>query len=55
VPTRILAVHAGRDRSTIAHACRVVEARRDDAALDAAITALERAVRLFLSAFGEEP
>ncbi len=31
----------GRDRTTAAHACRVVEERRDDPDLDAAMSALE--------------
>lgn len=34
----------GRDRTTAAHACRVIEERRDDPALDAAFRALEEIV-----------
>jgi chromosomal replication initiation ATPase DnaA len=34
----------GRDRTTVAHACHVVEDRRDDAAYDAFIAAVERLV-----------
>ncbi len=33
----------GRDRSTVAHACAVVEDRRDDAAYDAFVASVERA------------
>lgn len=32
----------GRDRSTVAHACRIVEERRDDPAFDRWIEALEQ-------------
>lgn len=39
----------GRDRSTVGHACNVVEDRRDDAAFDAFVAAIERVV---LSVFG---
>lgn len=39
----------GRDRSTVGHACNVVEDRRDDAAFDAFVSAIERVV---LSVFG---
>ena len=35
----------GRDRTTVAHACAVVEDRRDDPRFDRAMTALEYAVR----------
>jgi hypothetical protein len=31
----------GRDRTTAAHACRLVEERRDDPAIDAMLTSLE--------------
>jgi len=33
----------GRDRTTAAHACRLIEDRRDDAAIDAVLGALESA------------
>ena len=36
-----LAVAFGRDRSSVAHACRVLEERRDDLAFDHWMTALE--------------
>ena len=39
----------GRDRTTIAHSCRVVEDLRDDPAFDAWITELEEAVDMMLS------
>ena len=35
----------GRDRSTVAHACHLIEDRRDDSAFDAWIGALEAALR----------
>ncbi|KAB2851606.1 MAG: hypothetical protein F9K44_00945 [Hyphomicrobiaceae bacterium] len=35
----------GRDRTTVAHACAVVEDRRDDPTFNRAISALEYAVR----------
>lgn len=38
----------GRDRTTVAHACAVVEDRRDDAVLDRALELLEGVLR-FLS------
>ncbi|HMN84964.1 MAG TPA: helix-turn-helix domain-containing protein [Bauldia sp.] len=37
----------GRDRTTVAHACRLVEERRDDPRLDSALDYLERAAALF--------
>lgn len=39
----------GRDRTTVGHACNVVEDRRDDAAFDAFVSAIER---LVVSVFG---
>jgi hypothetical protein len=36
----------GRDRRTVAHACAVVEDRRDAAALDRTLSLLEGALRL---------
>jgi hypothetical protein len=35
----------GRDRSTAAHACRLIEDRRDDPAVDAVLASLESACR----------
>ena len=34
----------GRDRTTAAHACRVIEERREDCALDSLLDCLERAI-----------
>ena len=39
-----------RDRSTVAHACELVEDRRDDPVLDAKLEYLERAVSALLGA-----
>ena len=44
-----IGVAFGRDRTTVGHACNVVEDRRDDAAFDAFVSAIERVV---LSVFG---
>ncbi len=41
-----------RDRTTVAHACSVVEDRRDDPDLDAQIEHLERAVTSLIDALG---
>jgi len=35
----------GRDRSTVAHACRTIEDRRDDPAFDAQVEMLEELLR----------
>jgi chromosomal replication initiation ATPase DnaA len=35
----------GRDRTTAAHACRVIEDRRDDPRFDAKLAAIEEALR----------
>ena len=35
----------GRDRTTAAHACRLIEDRRDDPAVDAVLASLESACR----------
>ncbi|MCY1664214.1 helix-turn-helix domain-containing protein [Rhizobium sp. SL86] len=43
----------GRDRTTVGHACHVVEDRRDDAAFDDFITGIERIVSVIF-ARGEE-
>ena len=42
VPIAEVAAALGRDRSTLSHACRAVEQRRDDPSFDAAVTLLER-------------
>jgi chromosomal replication initiation ATPase DnaA len=36
-----VAIAFGRDRSTVAHACHLIEDRRDDPAFDACVGALE--------------
>jgi chromosomal replication initiation ATPase DnaA len=36
----------GRHHSTVAHACRVIEERRDDSAVDRTLTTLEQALRV---------
>jgi hypothetical protein len=36
----------GRDRTTAAHACRLIEDRRDDPAVDAVLASLESACRM---------
>ncbi len=40
-----VALAFGRDRSTVGHACHLVEDRRDDPAFDQLLCALEQAVR----------
>ena len=40
-----------RDRTTVAHACEVVEDRRDDPELDVRLEHLERAVASLIDAF----
>ena len=42
-----------RDRTTVAHACEVVEQRRDDVAFDRAITLLERVIRIICASPGQ--
>lgn len=41
-----------RDRTTVAHACNLVEDRRDEPAVDCLLEELERAVRSLLAALG---
>ncbi len=43
----------GRDRSTVAHACAVVEDRRDDRDFDEFVGAIERVALLAFGHFGE--
>jgi chromosomal replication initiation ATPase DnaA len=40
-----VALAFGRDRSTVAHACRLMEDRREDPAIDAQIDVLEELLR----------
>lgn len=44
-----IGVAFGRDRTTVGHACNVVEDRRDDATFDAFVSSIERVV---ISVFG---
>jgi len=46
LPYAIVGAVFGRDRTTAAHACRLVEERRDDPRIDSALDYLERAVDL---------
>jgi chromosomal replication initiation ATPase DnaA len=45
----------GRDRTTVAHACRTVEEKREDPAVDAAIDFLERALEVSQDTLGRQP
>ena len=45
----------GRDRTTVSHACNVVEDRRDDPAFDAFVAAVERVVTSVFGAAGGYP
>lgn len=48
LPLRVVAAYFGRDRSTAAYACRVIEESRDDPAFDAALASLELSAALLL-------
>lgn len=50
LPLTIVAAHFGRDRTTAAHACRLIEDRRDDSSFDAALTELENLLRAIAGA-----
>lgn len=45
----------GRDRTTAAHACKAIEALRDDPSLDRMLDALEQACRMSAGAISDEP
>lgn len=45
----------GRDRSTVGHACRMVEDRRDDAAYDGFVTIIERMASAVYLLAGRRP
>jgi chromosomal replication initiation ATPase DnaA len=45
LPLGRVALAFGRDRSTAAHACHLIEDRRDDARFDACLEALEESLR----------
>lgn len=49
IPQNDIATAFGRDRSTVGHACHVVEDRRDDPVFDDFVSAMERVV---VSVFG---
>jgi hypothetical protein len=44
IPLLDIGIAFGRDRTTVSHACHVVEDRRDDAAYDEFVAAVERTV-----------
>ena len=48
IPVGQVVRHFRRDRSTISHACRVIEDRREDPRFDRMLTAIEIAVDLWL-------
>ncbi len=48
----IVAMHFGRDRTTVAHACGRVEDRRDDPVVDMALFCLTAAIAQHDKAFG---
>ena len=50
MPLGDVASSFGRDRSTAAYACRMVEERREDSTLDYALDHLEAAARLWVGA-----
>lgn len=45
----------GRDRTTVGHACNIVEDRRDDPAFDEFVSAVERTVSSVFRGNGERP
>lgn len=45
LPLTIVAKYFGRDRTTAAHACRLIEDRRDDRKFDAELSELEDLLR----------
>lgn len=52
VSYRTIAIAFGRDRSTVMHACAVVEDRRDDLGYDRFVERCERCVNAVFSPFG---
>lgn len=50
LPLHDIGLAFGRDRSTVGHACNVVEDRRDNPAMDELLSALERVTVAFLKA-----
>lgn len=47
LPLAKVAEFFGRDRTTAAHACRLIEDRRDDRSFDAELNELEELLRMF--------
>ena len=54
LPLSDIAVAYGRDRSTVAHACKVIEDRRDNRAYDEFISAVERVVAALFGPLPED-
>jgi chromosomal replication initiation ATPase DnaA len=52
IPILDIGVAFGRDRTTVSHACHVVEDRRDDPAYDEFVAAVERTVNSIFLANG---
>ncbi|WP_244447141.1 helix-turn-helix domain-containing protein [Hoeflea sp. BAL378] len=52
VPYRTIAVAFGRDRTTVVHACAVVEDRRDDVGYDRFVERCERCIEAVFAPFG---
>ena len=52
VPYRTIAIAFGRDRTTVVHACSVVEDRRDDTGYDRFVERCERCVEAVFAPFG---
>ncbi len=50
LPLTAVAEYFGRDRTTAAHACRLIEDRRDDRKFDAEISELEELLRAVFGA-----
>jgi chromosomal replication initiation ATPase DnaA len=55
MPMEEVAQAFGRDRSTVGHACRMVEDRRDDAAYDRFVTIVERMASAVYLLTGRRP
>lgn len=53
LPLHVVGKYFERDRTTAAHACRLVEEKRDDAAFDAELNELEALLRAACIASGE--
>ena len=53
LPFDVVGRHFRRDRSTVAHACRVIEDARDDRWLDLRITALDQICRSAIAEAGD--